>query len=396
MISAMSSINKIMIFGAGYVGTSLSILLSQKFQVTLIDTDPIKINKLKQNISPIEDSLIQKFIDSKDLNIIYSTKFEDFIAGTDLVILALPTNFIDEKNSFDTNILEDVISKVHACSSDIPMLIKSTVPIGFTLNIQNKYKNIKIFFSPEFLREGMALEDNLKPSRIIIGGEQSQYKIKDNISKIFTKCCLNDPPILFMSSNEAESVKLFSNTFLALRVSYFNELDSYCIDKNLDPKNVIDGVSLDSRIGSFYNNPSFGYGGYCLPKDTKQLLSNFNNIPQNLIDGVIDSNSTRKKYIANKILALKPKKIGIYRLIMKKGSDNIRESAIFDIINILKNNNIEIIVYEPLLESFENLKIISSLDIFKKESDIVMSNRMHSDIADIKNKVFTRDIYNSD
>lgn len=385
-----------MIFGAGYVGTSLSILLSQKFQVTLIDIDSKKINKLKLNISPIEDSLIQKFLDNKDLNIIYSTKFEDFIADTDLVILALPTNFIDKKNSFDTNILEDVISKVYEYSDDIPMLIKSTVPIGFTSNIQNKYKNIKIFFSPEFLREGMALEDNLKPSRIIIGGEQSQSDIYYNVSKIFKKCCLNDPPILFMTSNEAESVKLFSNTFLALRVSYFNELDSYCIDKDLDPKNVIDGVSLDSRIGDYYNNPSFGYGGYCLPKDTKQLLSNFNNIPQNLIDSVVDSNSTRKNYIASRILSLKPKKIGVYRLIMKKGSDNIRESAIFDIIKILTKKNIEIIVYEPLLKSFEDLKIITSLDVFKKESDIVVSNRMHADIADIKNKVFTRDIYNSD
>ncbi len=385
-----------MVFGAGYVGTSLSILLSQKFQVTLIDTDSNKINKLKQNISPIEDSLIQKFIDNKDLDIIYSTKFEDSIADTDLVILALPTNFIDKKNSFDTNILEDVISNVHAFSNDIPMLIKSTVPIGFTSHIQKKHKNIKIFFSPEFLREGMALEDNLNPSRIIIGGEKSQYNIKKNISKLFTKCCLNEPPILFMSSNEAESVKLFSNTFLALRVSYFNELDSYCIDNDLDPKNIIDGVSLDSRIGNYYNNPSFGYGGYCLPKDTKQLLSNFNNIPQNLIDGVVDSNSTRKNFIASKILSLKPKKIGIYRLIMKKGSDNIRESAIFDIINILSNHNIEIIAYEPLLDSFGNLKIINSLDVFKKESDIVMSNRMHADIADIKNKVFTRDIYNTD
>jgi len=392
----MNSINKIMVFGAGYVGTSLSILLSQKFQVTLIDTDSNKINKLKQNISPIEDSLIQKFIDNKDLDIIYSTKFEDSIADTDLVILALPTNFIDKKNSFDTNILEDVISNVHAFSNDIPMLIKSTVPIGFTSHIQKKHKNIKIFFSPEFLREGMALEDNLNPSRIIIGGEKSQYNIKKNISKLFTKCCLNEPPILFMSSNEAESVKLFSNTFLALRVSYFNELDSYCIDNDLDPKNIIDGVSLDSRIGNYYNNPSFGYGGYCLPKDTKQLLSNFNNIPQNLIDGVVDSNSTRKNFIASKILSLKPKKIGIYRLIMKKGSDNIRESAIFDIINILSNHNIEIIAYEPLLDSFGNLKIINSLDVFKKESDIVMSNRMHADIADIKNKVFTRDIYNTD
>lgn len=382
-------IKNILIFGAGYVGCSLAVLFAKKLNVTIVDIDKSKINNLNNNISPIKDSLLQKELDSQDLNLKAVCDFKS-LENFDIAILALPTNYNHRNNQFDTDVLEQVIARLYKENSDIPILIKSTIPIGFTNQMKKMYPNINIFFSPEFLREGQAIYDNRHPSRIIVSNGNSFVK---EIAKLFQSIASNSPTTLYMDSSEAEAVKLFSNTYLALRVSFFNELDSFAFNKKLNVKNIIDGVSHDPRIGIGYNNPSFGYGGYCLPKDTKQLLANFENIPQELFTSIVKSNETRKKYIAKCLLEHNPKIVGIYRLVMKDGSDNFRESAVFDIINILKASNIKVIAFEPLLDCIEGIEIKESLSEFKKDSQIILANRIHNDLLDVREKVFSRDIY---
>ena len=386
----------VLIFGAGYVGTSLAVLFAQSHYVTLIDLDDKKIKQLKNCISPIQDDLIQEYLSSKKLNLQASTSYANFFKESEIIILAVPTNFIEEINSFDTSIIEGLIKSISKLtligSERKTVIIKSTIPIGFTDKLNKIYKNLNIIFIPEFLREGMALYDNLYPSRIIIGSDAPECA--DVCGDLFKSVALNNPEVIKMSSSEAESVKLFANTYLANRVSFFNELDSFCIEKNLNPKNIIDGISSDSRIGNFYNNPSFGYGGYCLPKDTKQLLSNYDDTPNDLIKAIIASNKTRKEYIAKKIIEKNPKIVGIYRLTMKSGSDNFRDSAILDIIKILELNSIHIIVFEPLLDDSKDLNICNNLEEFKSYSELIITNRKDKTLNDVKEKVYTRDIYN--
>ena len=388
---------KIAVAGTGYVGLSLATLLSQNNEVYALDIIPEKVEKINKRISPIKDEYIEKFFKEKDLNLKATLDYKEAFKGASYVIISTPTNYDEEKNFFDTSSVEDIIKKVKSMNDDnITMVIKSTIPVGYTNKIKEQYKIENIFFSPEFLREGKALYDNLYPSRIIIG-EKSER------GERFAKLLMNsaeekDINILYMNSTEAEAVKLFANTYLALRIAYFNELDTYADKKGLNTKDIIQGVGLDPRIGTHYNNPSFGYGGYCLPKDTKQLLANYKDVPQNLIEAIVKSNNTRKKFISEDVLKLNPKTIGIYRLTMKSGSDNFRSSAIQDIINIIKENNKKVIIYEPTLsmEKFNECKVENDFNKFKKESDIIMANRMSNELYDVKNKVYTRDLFGRD
>ncbi len=385
-------IKNILIIGAGYVGTSISVLLGQTYKVTILDKDKTKLDLINAKKSPIKDKLIQDFLDNKSLNLETCSNIEDSIKkNPDLIILCLPTNYNYEKNYFDTKVVEDVIQEIYTNNSNSPILIKSTLPIGFTYEISKKYHDKKIIFSPEFLREGNALYDNLYPSRIIIG-ENGEFGKK--IANIFYELAQNKPKIFLMNSSEAEAVKLFANSYLANRVSFFNELDSFCIDNNLDPISIIEGVSSDFRIGNEYNNPSFGYGGYCLPKDSKQLLASFKDTPQNLFSAIVESNKTRKKFIVNNILKFKPKVVGVYRLVMKTDSDNFRDSAVFDIAKDLISAGVSVIAYEPFIseKEFKNITIINSLKKFKEESEIIIANRMSKSLDDVISKVFTRDI----
>lgn len=381
---------KVVIIGAGYVGTSLAVLFSQNHKVVLIDKDNQKIDNFKDGKSPIEDKLIQEFLDTKELNLQMSSSLEKNIINSDLAILCLPTNYDEEKHNFDTSIIESVIKELAKLNYSQPILIKSTVPIGFTSNMRKKFKDLDIIFSPEFLREGNALLDNIKPSRIIVG---SDTKTGSKIAELFLSEAKNSPDLFIMTSSEAEAVKLFSNSFLAMRVAFFNELDSFCISNDLNSKSIIDGVCGDSRIGDVYNNPSFGYGGYCLPKDTKQLVSSFKDTPQIIFDAVINSNSTRKKFIVKKILEEKPSCVGVYRLIMKQGSDNFRESAIFDVIDSIKKNGIKILIFEPLVDELEGYEITNSIDVLKNNSDLIISNRRPNEKALLDSKIFTRDVF---
>lgn len=386
------SIEKVLIVGAGYVGTSIAVLLSQKHEVLVVDQDIERVEKLLNFESPVTDSLISEYFAEKSLNINAEKSISKSINNFDIAILALPTNYNPDTNYFDTSIIEQVISEIYKFNSNIPILIKSTVPIGFTKKIQDQYPKNKIIFSPEFLREGHALYDNLYPSRIVIGDKGAIGKLFGDLLYAFAK---NNPDILLMESSEAEAVKLFANTYLATRVTFFNELDSFCLNQNLCTKSVINGISSDPRIGNGYNNPSFGYGGYCLPKDTKQLLANFESIPQGIFTAVVDGNTKRKQFVADQVLSLKPKVVGIYRLTMKEGSDNFRESAIFDVIKIIKSKGIKIFIYEPLISNNEldGLKIQKSLGKFKASCELILANRMHEDIIDVSKKVFTRDIF---
>ena len=387
-------IKKISIIGAGYVGYSLAVLLSQKKEVTLFDTNKAKLKIINNQRSPIQDDRIENFLKNKKLNLKTAQNLIKSIANADLIILALPTNFNAEHNCFDTSILEETISSIALSNISVPILIKSTVPIGFTEKMKSSYPQIAIIFSPEFLREGDALGDNLWPQRIIVG---DQGKLGSKILDLFLEFTLNDPQIFLMESSEAEAVKLFSNSYLASRVSFFNELDTFALEKNLDTKTIIDGVISDHRIGSGYCNPSFGYGGYCLPKDTKQLKSNFDNIPHEIISSIVSSNIARKKYIANYIIAQNPETLGIYRLIMKKGSDNFRDSAILDVISIIQqlDASIKIIIFEPLVEEsyIDDCEIYPSLIDFLELSNIILANRMDELLAPVQEKVFTRDIF---
>ncbi len=392
---------KIAVAGTGYVGLSLAVLLAQHNSVIAVDVVSEKVEMINKKISPIQDEYIEKYLQEKDLDLIATLDGAEAYKSADYIIIAAPTNYDDELNHFDTSHVEEVIELVLSVNPAATMVIKSTIPVGYTESIRKKYKVAHIFFSPEFLREGKALYDNLYPSRIIIGEHSKEGK---EFAKLLQEGALKENiPVLFMYSTEAEAVKLFANTYLALRVAYFNELDTYCESKGLDTKSIIDGVCLDPRIGTHYNNPSFGYGGYCLPKDTKQLKANFKDIPENLISAIVSSNETRKDYIADEIAGMAFSKnknpvIGIYRLTMKSGSDNFRQSAIQGIIKRLKNKGVKVCIYEPTLkaESFLDCEAIKDVKKFKDISCVIVANRLEIDINDVKEKVYSRDIYSRD
>ena len=385
---------KIAIAGTGYVGLSLATLLSQYNEVVALDIVLEKVEMINNRISPIKDEYIEKYFKEKKLNLHATLDYKEAFSGAKFVIISTPTNYDEKTNYFDTSSVEDVIKKVISMYDDnIVMIVKSTIPVGFINNMKEKYHIDNIIFSPEFLREGKALYDNLYPSRIIIG---EKSKRAEEFGELLKSASLKDDVVVkYMDSTEAEAVKLFANTYLALRVAYFNELDTYAELNSLNTKDIIDGVCLDPRIGNFYNNPSFGYGGYCLPKDTKQLKANYKNIPENLISAIVESNNTRKEHIAKEIIDKNPKIVGIYKLAMKSGSDNFRTSAIQDVMKKIKSNGIEIVIYEPTLQedTFKNNKVIKNIDEFKNISDIILVNRYDESLKDVKDKIYTRDLF---
>ena len=389
----MKDRKKIAVVGSGYVGMSIGVLLAQHNDVVILDIDNSRIEKINNKQSTISDDEIDRFLAEKDLHLSATLDKQKAYRDASFIVVATPTNYDPNTNRFDTSSVDQVVNDALNLNKDALVIIKSTVPVGHTKNLQKKHSTNRVIFSPEFLREGQALKDNINPSRIIIG---SQLEVGKSFADLLIQgAFINNIETLFMSSTEAEAVKLFANTYLAMRVSFFNELDSYALAHKLDTKNIIDGVSLDKRIGEGYNNPSFGYGGYCLPKDTKQLLANYNDVPQTLIEAIVSSNTTRKDFISEEILKLTPKVVGFFRLVMKEGSDNFRSSAIQGIVKRIKAKGIKVYIYEPELnsDSFFGSKVIKDLSDFKDKSDIIVANRMADCLNDVNHKCFTRDLF---
>ncbi len=388
---------KIAVVGLGYVGLSNAILFSQSHEVIAVDIDATKVDLLNRRISPIDDADIQHYLTNKSLQLKATQYGQDAFANAKYIVIAVPTNYDVDANNFNTSLIEKVIADILSVNKQAMIVIKSTIPVGYTKKIRQHFGYDQIIFSPEFLREGKALWDNLHPSRIIIG---DQSEAAQKFGQLLKKAALrHETPLIFMDSNEAEAVKLFANTYLAMRVSFFNELDSYALSHDLNTQKIIEGVSLDPRVGMYYNNPSFGYGGYCLPKDTKQLLANYDGVPQSLIGSIVQANAVRKDYIAQDILSKNPGVVGIFRLIMKSGSDNIRESSVQGIMKRIKAKGIRVVVYEPLLDGqsqFFGSDIVSDLATFKNMSDLIVANRLFKDLQDVQEKVYTRDLFGSD
>ena len=383
---------KIACIGAGYVGFSLAVLLSKYHSIKIYDVNRNKTKLINNNLSPFQDKEISKYIKNNKTNYVACDSLNEAIFDAEYIIIATPTDYNEKTNAFDTSSVEQSLESIIHSKSKANIIIKSTVPVGFTESMKKKLKYKKIFFSPEFLREGLSISDNINPSRIVIGSTKSEGK---KFGKLLLQMCKNKAQVLYMSSSEAEAVKLFSNSFLAMRIAFFNELDSFSIANNIETKKIIKGVSLDHRIGDYYNNPSFGYGGYCLPKDTKQLLSNYEKVPNNIIRAIVDANRTRKDFVSDHILSLKPKNVGIYRLTMKNQSSNIKSSAIQGIMKRIKAKGIKIIIYEPLINSkkFFNSRVETNLEKFKQKCDLIIANRNHRNLSSVKEKVYTRDLF---